>query len=161
MSSLINNLKLNSSWTFYYHDPNDSNWKLDSYTKIYSFNTIQEFWALYNSIPEMQIGTGMFFIMRDNIKPIWEDPKNINGGCWSYKISKKDAYKGWVELSIALIGENIIKDTMSINGISISPKKGFCVIKIWNNKNILSDVKLLSNNIPYFNVENTIYKSFK
>ena len=29
----------------------------------------------------------MLFLMRDGIQPIWEDEKNRNGGCFSYKIN--------------------------------------------------------------------------
>ena len=44
----------------------------------------------------------MFFIMREGIEPFWEDPQNVNGGCWSFKISKGNIKKYWTELSIYL-----------------------------------------------------------
>ena len=71
------------------------------------------------------LNSGMFFIMKEGIYPLWEDNQNINGGCWSYKIIKKDAYKAWVQLAVSLIGESLSTETNFINGISISPKKGF------------------------------------
>ena len=37
------------------------------------------------------INCGMFFLMKENIKPIYEDKKNINGGYWSMRITKKDS----------------------------------------------------------------------
>ena len=99
--------------------------------------------------------------MRDNIKPVWEDPENVDGGCWSYKITKRDAYRAWIELSTALIGETILNtNTTEINGISISPKKGFCIIKIWNNNSKYSDTKFIVNTIPYIVNEESIYKAF-
>ena len=32
----------------------------------------------------------MLFVMRNGINPMWEDPKNKDGGCFSYKISNKN-----------------------------------------------------------------------
>jgi len=36
------------------------------------------------------INCGMFFLMKKDINPIFEDKKNINGGYWSLRISKKE-----------------------------------------------------------------------
>ena len=30
----------------------------------------------------------MFFIMKNDIAPVWEAPENIDGGCFSFKIQK-------------------------------------------------------------------------
>lgn len=161
MSVLIdNNYKLQSQWSLYYHCPTNNDWSLSSYIKIDSFSSIEEFWILLNSLSESHISSGMFFIMRGIIKPIWEDENNKKGGCWSYKVSKKDAYKGWIEMAVSLIGENITEEELLINGISISPKKGFCVIKIWNNNSSKDNKKLLNKNISYLNTETTLYKAF-
>ena len=104
----------------------------------------------------------MFFLMKDDILPLWEDEKNINGGCWSYKIPKKDSYSSWIEIAIDVCGEYLISNENSniINGISISPKKNFCIIKIWNNK-IVKNNKLLSKNIYNLNIDNCLYKAHK
>ena len=76
----------------------------------------------------------MLFLMRKDINPIWEDPKNRNGGCFSYKISNKNVYNVWKDLSYILSGETISNDpkfASQVTGITISPKKAFCIIKIW------------------------------
>jgi len=92
----------------------------------------------------------MFFIMRkvDNdtiINPRWEDKHNINGGYWSFKVPNGDAQNIWNTLSKILIGETILTNpTMDINGISISPKKHFCIIKIWNKNRENYETHLLS-----------------
>jgi hypothetical protein len=96
----------------------------------------------------------MLFLMRDGIKPIWEDPKNRNGGCFSYKVSNKQVYAVWKELSYVLVGDTISAQAnfvANVTGITISPKKNFCIIKIWMstcaNQNpaiVTTDVKDLS-----------------
>lgn len=155
-----NKHKTNTKWNFWYHDPEDTSWEIESYQKIFSFDTIEDYWALHKSIKNDMLNSGMFFLMRDGILPIWEDTKNIDGGCWSYKIIKKDAYKAWVQISAVLIAESISCESNTINGISISPKKGFCIIKIWNNDKEKSDIKYIADNIPFFSNSEHIYKSF-
>jgi len=100
--------------------------------------------------------------MKDGIQPIWEDTENKKGGCWSFKIIKKDIYNSWLELSIHLLGGYILKstnDVSQINGISVSPKRSFCIIKIWNKDSKNSNNNLLSTNIPYLYICDSIYKS--
>ena len=159
---------LHSTWVLWYHDIKNTEWTLDSYIKVAEFNTIEDFWKLYtyiNNKPQL-ITNGMFFLMRENILPIWEDTSNINGGYWSFKISIHSITHAWNEISMALIGENILKNRenmYTINGISISPKKNFCIIKIWNSEkladtNIKNCTDSLNKNILLFNFDEALYK---
>lgn len=129
-------MELHNKWIVWFHDPSDNNWDLTSYKKIYEISTIKEFWNLYNKLDNKIIENSMFFVMRENIDPIWEHKDNINGGSWSFKIPKGNILETWMNISMALFGETINKTTKNIiNGISISPKKNFCIIKIWNKNN--------------------------
>ena len=77
---------LKNKWNIWYHHEKD-NWKISGYNKIYEIETISDFWCFYNNWNKVGGVTNKhFFIIQDGITPIWEDPKNINGGCWSYKI---------------------------------------------------------------------------
>ena len=118
---------LNNEYSFWFHNPNDTNWSIESYHEILHFTTIEEFWVLMESIKKEYVENGMFFMMRDSTKPIWEDDQNCMGGCWSYKVDKKDVYRVWIELSAKIIAEDTVDDENwdLINGISISPKKTF------------------------------------
>ena len=40
---------LNDTWVLWSHELHDNNWTLESYTNIYEFNTIGDFWRLYNN----------------------------------------------------------------------------------------------------------------
>ena len=160
---MTNNIHpLNTSWVLWYHNPIDKNWNKESYLEISNIKTVEKFWLIYDSISSSQIENGMLFIMRENIFPRWEDEKNKNGGCWSFKIPKNNVYNVWMELCISLIGENLmknIKNTMDINGVSISPKKGFSIIKIWNSNNKNNDKSLLTKNISFLDIESCFYKT--
>ena len=156
--------KLNNKWVLFFHDPEDNDWSVKSYKKLYEVESIEQFWDLFDFIGSKYISNGMFFFMRDGIAPVWEDKKNEDGGCWSFKISKKDIYNSWIELSMALLGENItnnIKDSKDITGISISPKKSFSIIKIWNSDSNKNSNSLISKKIPYIFLNSSIYKSHK
>lgn len=126
--------KLSNKWTIWAHLPHDIDWSLKSYSKILTFNYIEEIVALNSIIPEIMIKNCMLFIMKQGIKPIWEDPKNRDGGCFSYKISTKNISKIWTTLCYKLVGRTCCKNKEvldTINGITVSPKKNFCILKIW------------------------------
>ena len=89
---------LTNKWILWYHDLDESDWSINGYQKIAEFDTIEDFCKIQKSVDEIIVQNSMLFIMRDSIQPIWEDPKNISGGCWSFKISKKDVVNTWKEL---------------------------------------------------------------
>ena len=124
---------LSDKWVLWAHLPHDTDWSLKSYIKIMEPTTMEEIISLTNAIPEKMIKNCMLFLMRKGIQPIWEDEKNINGGCFSYKINNRNIANSWKNLSYALLGETLTTKNLSeyINGITISPKKNFCIIKIW------------------------------
>ena len=143
--------KLKDTWNFWFHDPLDNNWKLDSYKKIHKIDSIESYWKLYNFISNKIIENSMLFVMRDKVDPLWEHEENIKGGCWSLKIPKGNILEIWKKITIHLLNDNILNvDDIVVNGISISPKKNFCIIKIWLNKND-NDIKKLNEleNISY------------
>jgi hypothetical protein len=125
---------LSDKWCLWAHLPHDTDWSINSYKKIFTFGTVEETIAVTETLPDVLIKNCMLFLMRDGIKPIWEDPKNRNGGCFSYKVSNKQVYSVWKELSYVLVGDTISKQASfvaNVTGITISPKKNFCIIKIW------------------------------
>ena len=151
--------KLNSKWTLWFHNPVDTSWDIVSYKKVAEINTIDDFWNLYNRLTSFMVENGMFFLMRENINPIWEDVHNKNGGCWSFKIYKKNVSKVWLDMSIHLIAESLTKDKhKTITGISISPKKSFSIIKIWNNTVKFNSKELLNDKIENVSISECLYK---
>jgi len=139
---------LNGKWNLYYHLPHDKNWAVSSYSTILrEIETAEQVVSLNNAIHDNIIKNCMLFVMRDGITPMWEDPKNRNGGCFSYKIINKLAPEVWKTLFMLLCGETLcIKPEHSkhINGITISPKKNFCIIKIWMDVSHLQDPSIIA-----------------
>ncbi len=121
--------KLENTWVLWHHKDGDD-WTIDSYEKLYEFDTIENFWRLYNNLPS--IVNNYFFLMKKGHPPIWEVPQNINGGSWLFKIPKKMADMYWLKFSCYLIGETIADNTDHIIGLSMSPKVSNVTIRIWN-----------------------------
>jgi translation initiation factor 4E len=127
-------LKLSNTYNLYYHLPNDKSWDISSYKIIKSFSTIEELVSLNENLPKNIIKYCMLFIMKDGIAPMWEDPQNQNGGCFSYKVYNKYIVEIWKQMVYAFCGESLMKNKENmkyVNGLTISPKKNFCILKIW------------------------------
>tara|TARA_Y100000389_G_C17415224_1_gene493284 strand:- start:553 stop:1044 length:492 start_codon:yes stop_codon:yes gene_type:complete len=153
--------KLNDSWTQWIHLPNDTNWGIDSYKKIASFEDMETIIKLLEYTHNNIISNCMLFIMRQNIIPSWEDKHNRNGGCFSYKVSLNHINETWKILSLLLVGETLTNNNKlmeTINGISISPKKNFCIIKIWLSTCKFQDSSEIENILPGINKVNSIFK---
>ena len=123
---------LQQTWNLWAHLPHDTDWSLKSYKLISSMTSVEGTIELLNAIPDKVVKNCMLFLMKDGVNPTWEDPQNSKGGCFSYKISNNYVTEVWRNLSYSLVGESIITNTNNnITGITISPKKNFCIIKIW------------------------------
>lgn len=137
---------LHTPWRFFYHDQGDTNWSRESYQDLGVCTTIEEFWG-YQKMMASKLHLGMFFIMRDGIFPLWEDPENKEGGYLSLKILKTKVSDVWEELAGLTLGETLLipeqRDKWNlINGISVSPKKSFCIFKIWLRDKSLKDPRM-------------------
>lgn len=152
--------KLNDSWTLWAHLPHDTDWSINSYKKIMTFSSVEESVSLCESLPSKMINNCMLFLMRKGIQPVWEDEKNCNGGCFSYKVNNKYVPEAWKTLYYLMIGETITKNMEllpNINGITISPKKSFCIIKIWTSVCNFQDSNVIEI-IPELNLYGCIFK---
>ena len=158
---------LSNTWTFWIHMNNDKNWAINSYKKITNFNTLESSIVLLENIDVDIIQKAMIFIMKQNINPIWEDSQNRQGGCFCYKIEDINIIYIWKKLCYSLIGNTITSDVdllNSINGISISVKKNFYIVKIWINNidnlnadNLNIDKQTLNNLLNNLSIDNNYH----
>jgi len=142
------NTKLDNKWNLWYHySKND--WSIHGYKNLFTIETIKDFWDLTNSWEDNGgIHKNEYFLMKENVQPIWEDKSNENGGCWSYKKKEEQSQQLWDDLASYLVSGNLSKELNLINGLSISKKKnGWIVIKIWNNDINKSSLKHINYDI--------------
>jgi len=150
-----------NKWTMWAHLPHDTDWSIGSYKKIYTLGSVEEAIALAETLPDVLVKNCMLFLMKEGIKPIWEDPKNRAGGCFSYKISNKSVYEVWKELSYVLVGETISTQSSfvaNVTGITISPKKNFCIIKIWMSTCANQNPNIVTNAVKGMTSQGCLFK---
>jgi hypothetical protein len=138
---------LKTNWVLWGHLPHDIDWSIKSYKKIYTMTTVEETICITESLPPILVQNCMLFLVMEGIEPRYEDKQNVNGGYFSYKIPNLNVYEVWKDLTYALLGQTASTNTKfmdGINGISISPKKNFCILKIWMRDCSLQNPALLN-----------------
>jgi len=139
--------KLNDTWVAWAHLPHDTDWSVRSYKELCEFSTIEETCCLVETIPDNMIQNCMLFVMRKGIDPLWEHPRNRMGGSFSYKIDTSKTPVAWRELLCCLVGEVLVKSDHvgeTITGITISPKRNFCIVKIWLSTCVHQNPKIIT-----------------
>ena len=145
---------INDIWSLYFHDPYDMNWDNNSYKFITTISSVEDFVNIYKAFEDLW-QRGMFFIMRVHIMPRWEDENNMNGGCLSFKVNKQDFNEKFFEIAALILGETMGKSditSMNINGLSISPKKNYHIIRIWLKNNDRVNKNLFNLNVHSYSV---------
>ena len=66
--------KMNGNYTLWYQDVNNDKWDLSSYKKLMTLNTYDDLLLCLKKIDN--INSGMFFLMKDKITPLWENSHN-------------------------------------------------------------------------------------
>ena len=154
---------LNDKWVLWAHLPHDTDWTLKSYKEIYEINNIETVNAINKTIPEKMVKNCMLFLMRKNINPVWEDPLNCNGGCFSFKVLNKNVPSVWKDLSYVLTGETVSNDSKfqeKVTGITISPKKSFSILKIWMNNLTYQNPRVITE-INGLDIRGCLFKKHK
>ena len=121
------------SWTLYFHDPEDSSWSPDSYKKIGVLTKFSELWGTMKAISTERFLSGMFFLMKEPFVPLWEHRSNKYGGSYCIKVAENSAHETFQRYAAAATLNIVSRDPKnSIVGVTISPKKGFHILKLWN-----------------------------
>ena len=152
--------KLKHKWTLFYHLINNNDWSINGYTKICDFEYIEDIIYILNCINDNIITTVGLFIMKKGIKPMWEDPKNAKGGAFSYRISNQYVGETFKDLAYVLMGETISNDLSFVNdicGITVSPKKSFCVMKVWMSNYTHINPSVITSGIKHFAPKTAIF----
>jgi hypothetical protein len=138
------NVLLGDTFNLWIHDVNNiKNWDINSYTNLTKkepFNTVSDYWKFANNFHKLGIRFNHFFFMRNDVEPTWEHVENRNGGVCSFKIELDKSSNVFTDLCNKMVCGELVEDPHDINGISLSPKNNWTIIKIWNKdkKNDLS-----------------------
>ena len=130
-------------WTLWYHDPSNNDYSLESYIRIYDVTNIPEFWSLVDGIPKDVWESGMFFFMKDGVRPLWDAPENDKGGAWSKKVDASDTHTVFIDCMVHCLANSFLKNhNECIAGVTVSPKGQFHIVKVWNLTTAVADRRL-------------------
>ncbi|KAJ2161279.1 eukaryotic translation initiation factor 4E [Coemansia sp. RSA 552] len=130
--------KLNSQWTLWFDNPNRrtsaSTWT-QNLKEIVTMGTVEDFWGVYNNIAsasDLPNGSN-FHMFRKDIRPMWEDKANANGGKWNCVFQRSIGEKvneHWMHTLLACIGETFDASS-EVCGAVFSNRKSCFRIAIW------------------------------
>ena len=80
----------------------------DRLVKMATVNDVREFWELFNNFDVMSLPLrDTVHLFHKGIKPLWEDPRNVRGGAWTFRVPKDKAKDFWKEVCMMAIGEQL------------------------------------------------------
>ena len=83
-----------------------------------------------------------FYCFKEDVKPVWEDPANENGGAFVLRFEQAHCNKVWEDLLLAFVARNI-KANPLVNGVRFKVRKGVQTVEVWVSDN--SDEEELEN----------------
>jgi translation initiation factor 4E len=153
VSKIVAEQPLHNKWVLWYDNPKaalpNTDWR-ENLQFCGRFDTPAKFWQIFNNVkPPSQIGDKCnYHIFKEGIEPMWEDPKNENGGKWVLTITKTSNNKSrvdefWLFTCLAVIGETIDFAGDMVCGAVVSIRRNQDRIALWiktDEPNIVSQI---------------------
>lgn len=136
------NINLPCQWVLYLYDKalfkkiaNRPNFQAKPYKELCTINTVNDLVYILQLMEvkidakmkidmmnsdKMNLDANDYIIMRKGIEPIWEDPKNSNGGTFTIKMDHSIGYDVWSTFIMYMLGETLTYEMHNINGITVS-----------------------------------------
>ncbi|XP_069094410.1 eukaryotic translation initiation factor 4E [Pleurodeles waltl] len=128
---------LQNRWALWFFKNDKSKTWQANLRLISKFDTVEDFWALYNHI---QVSSNLmsgcdYSLFKDGIEPMWEDEKNKKGGRWLITLNKQqrrnDLDRFWLETLLCLIGEAFDVHSDDVCGAVVNVRAKGDKIAIW------------------------------
>ncbi|XP_057706306.1 eukaryotic translation initiation factor 4E-1A-like isoform X2 [Corythoichthys intestinalis] len=128
---------LQNRWALWFFKNDKSKTWQANLRLISKFDTVEDFWALYNHI---QLSSNLmsgcdYSLFKDGIEPMWEDKRNRRGGRWLITLSKQqrkaDLDRFWLETLLCLVGEAFDDHSDDVCGAVINVRAKGDKIAIW------------------------------
>ncbi|AVL94704.1 initiation factor 4E [Moumouvirus australiensis] len=167
----LTDIKLPNEWVLYLYDKqlfkkiaNRANFQAKPHRALCTISTVNDLIYILklmncentnkSKVPtgnekKINLDVNDYIIMRKGIEPIWEDPRNSNGGTFTVKMNHSKGYEVWSLFVMYILGETLNDyDMDNINGITVSyisdaynfntatkqNINSFTYIKIWDGK---------------------------
>lgn len=122
------------------------NWS-DNLKQVASFNTVEQFWGAYNSLPKLdelprRSDLGFF---RKGLRPEWEDPAFATGGKWTCQLNYRDDVELlWQNAVLSLIGGTLEDESKGEGvalGVFVLIRRGSYRIQLWVNCDMVTSTE--------------------
>ena len=103
---------------------------------------VRKFWNVFNNfdISRLALRDSVHLFHR-GIKPVWEDPRNLKGGSWTFRVPKAIAPEFWKEVCMMAIGEQlqaaveedgkqVFRD--DVCGVTLGVRFNSMLVQVWN-----------------------------
>ncbi|KAM3514948.1 hypothetical protein MY11210_001426 [Beauveria gryllotalpidicola] len=128
---------LKDAWSFWYRPPISKAHGYIEYENtlhgIATIRTAEEFWEVYSHLkrPSSLPVVSDYHLFKKDIRPIWEDEVNRNGGKWVVRMKKGVADRHWEDLLLSLIGDEFGDAGEEVCGAVLSMRNGEDILSIW------------------------------
>ncbi|KAF7706945.1 hypothetical protein HF521_018163 [Silurus meridionalis] len=128
---------LQNRWALWFFKNDKSKTWQANLRLISKFDTVEDFWALYNHI---QLSSNLmsgcdYSLFKDGIEPMWEDERNKRGGRWLITLNKQqrraDLDRFWLETLLCLVGEAFDDHSDDVCGAVVNVRTKGDKIAIW------------------------------
>ncbi|MEM3063177.1 MAG: eukaryotic translation initiation factor 4E [Nitrososphaerota archaeon] len=138
----LTHINLPNPWVLYLYDKqafkkiaSSTNYQVKPHKEVCTITTVNDLIYILQLMevknePKIKLGSSNdnrinldandYIIMRKGIEPIWEDPKNCNGGTFSIKMDHSKGYNVWSTFVMYMLGETLTEEMQYINGITVS-----------------------------------------
>ncbi|XP_076733997.1 eukaryotic translation initiation factor 4eb isoform X1 [Maylandia zebra] len=128
---------LQNRWSLWFFKNDKSKTWQANLRLISKFDTVEDFWALYNHI---QLSSNLmsgcdYSLFKDGIEPMWEDERNKRGGRWLVTLTKQqrrlDLDRYWLETLLCLVGEAFDDYSDDVCGAVVNVRTKGDKIAVW------------------------------
>ncbi|KAF7202184.1 transcript variant X1, partial [Nothobranchius furzeri] len=128
---------LQNRWSLWFFKNDKSKTWQANLRLISKFDTVEDFWALYNHI---QLSSNLlsgcdYSLFKDGIEPMWEDERNKRGGRWLITLTKQqrrqDLDRFWLETLLCLVGEAFDDYSDDVCGAVVNVRNKGDKIAVW------------------------------
>ena len=129
---------LHQPWCLWYDSKKtakESDWE-HSLVQVSTLNTVEDFWIVQHHTKKpshLDIGSN-YHLFRTGVKPMWEDPANVQGGKWVATIASKDELARldtlWEELLMSAIGEYLDSGD-EVVGVVLGKRRAQVKLAVW------------------------------
>lgn len=105
---------------------------------------VRKFWNVFNNFDTSRLALrDSIHLFHQHVRPIWEDPRNIHGGSWTFRVPKSLAPAFWQEVCLLAIGEKLQAAVEAgqegrqtfrddVCGVSLGVRFNSCLVQVWN-----------------------------